>query len=462
MLSMFLMTCAMLIAAVNGSGADGSAPALAAEKQVTHGRGGRILTNIGVWSPDGNWLAYDTRSDPAGDCFDARTIEMVHMRTGEVRELYRSTNGANCAVVTFHPRQQKVAFILGPEHPTPEWSYNAWHRRGVIVDCSRPGLAANLDARDVSYPFTPGALRGGSHVHVWEASGEWISFTYEDHVLASPGTGQDRDINQRNIGVSAPVCGVRVGTDHPRNHDGLYFSVLVTKTVAHPRPGSDDISRAYEEGWVGTNGYVRPDGSRQRRALAFQGQVVTHDGKTISEVFIVDLPANPTREGEGPLCGTETRRPAPPAGTAQRRLTFTASCKYPGLQGPRHWLRSAPDGSRIAFLMKDVRGIVQIHTVSPNGGPTTQLTSNNESIASSFTWSPDGKHLAHVMDSSVCLTVAATGQTIPLTRRYPAAEAPRPEACVFSPDGKRIAYVRRVAEDGQWSNQLFVLELNKS
>jgi hypothetical protein len=36
--------------------------------------------------------------------------------------------------------------------------------------------------------------------------------------------------------------------------------------------------------------------------------------------------------------------------------------------------------------------------------------------------------------------------------------APRPEACVFSPDGRRIAYVRRVPSPTGLSNQIFVLE----
>src|SRR5205823_11573568 len=129
--------------------------------------------------------------------------------------------------------------------------------------------------------------------------------------------------------------------------------------------GSDQIKRACEEGWIGTNGYVRADGARQRHALAFQGQVLTMGGETISEVYVVDLPEDLTQPGEGPLAGTETRRPCPPKGTHQRRLTFTADRKYPGLQGPRHWLRTSPEGSRIAFLMKDDDGAVQLWTVSP-------------------------------------------------------------------------------------------------
>jgi hypothetical protein len=51
--------------------------------------------------------------------------------------------------------------------------------------------------------------------------------------------------------------------------------------------------------------------------------------------------------------------PLSPKGCTQRRLTFTAQRKFPGIQGPRHWLRSSPDGSRIAFLMKDDAGVVQ-------------------------------------------------------------------------------------------------------
>ena len=135
------------------------------ERQITRGPGGRILTNTGVWSPDSEWIVYDTRSDAAGDNFDGEFIEMVNVRTGEVRQLYRAENGARCGVATFHPRENKVVFILGPEHPTPDWQYGPFHRQGVIVDAKQNGgtsSAVNLDARDLTPPFTPGALRGGS------------------------------------------------------------------------------------------------------------------------------------------------------------------------------------------------------------------------------------------------------------------------------------------------------------
>lgn len=401
-----------------------------AERQVSRGPGGRILANTGVWSPDSNWIVYDTRSDAAGEKFDGEVIAMVHIHSGEVRELYRATNGAFCGVPIFHPRENRVAFILGPEHPTPDWQYGPSHRQGVIVSTERRAAAKNLDARDITPPFTPGALRGGSHVHVWDAAGEKVSFTYEDHVLAQP----------RNIGVSVPGQSVHVKRDHLRNHDGEYFTVLVTRTTTNPKPGSDEIKKAFEEGWVG-------------RALAFQGQVVTRKGETIAEVFMVDLPEDLTVAGDGPLAGTETRMPFPPKGCVQRRLTFTSERKFPGIQGPRHWLRGSPDASRIGFLMKDDDGVVQLWTVSPRGDAPEQLTQNKWSIASAFTWSPDGRRIAHVMDNSVCITDAGSGKTSRLTLHTDDAAAPRPEACVFSPDGKKIAYVRRI--DGV--NQIFVV-----
>ena len=147
----------------------------------------------------------------------------------------------------------------------------------------------------------------------------------------------------------------------------------------------------------------------------------------------------------------------------QRRLTFTAERKFPGLQGPRHWLRSSPDGSRIAFLMKDDAGIVQLWTISPNGGSPSQLTHNPWPIASAFTWSPDGRQLTHVMDNSVFLTDATTGQSQRLTERTPDESAPLAEACVFSPDGKQIAFMRRMpAEDGRTFSQICVALLEDS
>ena len=426
----------------------------ATERQVTRAPHGHLLTNTNVWSRDGRRVVYDVRSDPAGDVFDGDRIETVDVFTGEVRVLYHSVRGARCGVATFSPTADRVVFILGPEDPTPDFTYGPARRRGVMVDEACPGELISLDARDLTPHFTAGALRGGSHVHVFSPDGSRVSFTYEDHLL-DVGSGP-RERNQRNVGVSVLGRPVRVPTTHPRNHDGEAFSVLVTRTRDNPRPGSDEIAKAYEDAWVGTHGYLRPDGSRQRWAIAFQGNVETSDGFSIAEVFIVDLPDDLTVPGEGPLAGTATTRPRPPRGANQRRLTFTADRKFPGVCRPRHWVRSSPDGSRIAFLMRDDAGIVQLWTVSPTGGPPSQLTSNPWDVASAFTWSPDGRRIAHVIGNSVCVTDADSGATTRLTVASPGRPAPRPEACVFSPDGSRIAYVRPVPSGGIVYNQVFV------
>jgi hypothetical protein len=356
-------------------------------------------------------------------------------------------------VATYSPTADRVVFILGPEEPMPDFTYGPARRRGVMVDEAAPGELIPLDARDLVAPFTAGALRGGSHVHLFSADGSRVSFTYEDHVLAGGG-----ERNQRNVGVSVLGRPVRVPRRHPRNHDGQAFSVVVTRTWDDPRP-SDQIGKAFEDAWVGTRGYLRSDGSRQRWAIAFQGHVVTATGDTISELFVVDLPDDLTVPGDGPLQGTSTTRPRPPRGTVQRRLTRTAERKHPGLQGPRHWVRSSPDGSRIAFLMRDDTGVVQLWTISPNGGAHLQVTRNPLGIASAFTWSPDGRRIAHLMDNSVCMTDVVSGQTERLTPRSSDATAPRPEACVFSPDGTRVAYVRSVPAGETVYNQVFVCDI---
>lgn len=432
-------------------------------RQITFANVGHILTNINVWSPDGEWIVFDLRSDAGGSVFDSDRIERVNVKTGQVQELYKAPGHAKVGVVTYSPIDDKVVFIQGPKNPTPDWSYASNHRHGVIVDASKPGVAINLDARDLAPPFTPGALRGGTHVHVYSPDGKWVSFTYEDALLPDadalsipPGT----DVNARNIGVSVPAGPVRVSSDNPHNLDGTFFSVLITRTVRDPEPGSDQISRAFSNSWVGTDGYIKTDGTRQKRAIAFQASVRTATGKTISEAFIIDLPSkvsDMTKPGNGPLAGTSTRMPAPPAGVVQRRLTFTSTRKYPGIQGPRHWLNSSPDGSQIALLMRDDWGVVQIWTISPNGGTPVQVTHDPWSVASAFTWNHRGGWIAYVADNSIFEVNIATGKSRRLTPRCADVEAPLPLACVYSPDGRLIAYERRVRSESKIHNQIFVV-----
>lgn len=404
------------------------------EKQLTFAERHHQLTNINIWTPDSQWLAFDVR--PSGASFTSLTIERVNVQNGDVEVLYRATDGAHVGVVTVSPvLPARYLCIHGPENPDEAWHYDFHHRRGVIVEA---GKAQNLDACDITPPFTAGALRGGSHVHVFSPDGSRVSFTYNDHVMHEHDVAQDL----RNVGIAVPLQAVTVPKQHPRAYDGSHFCVLISQTTPHPRPGSDDINRAYEECWIGDKGYQKPDGSWQRWAIAFIGDTVSEQGEKCPEVFVVDLPDAPedyANAGETPLQGTAQQLPAPPKGVMQRRLTRTSGL---ALQ-PRHWLRASPAGDAIAFLMADKQGVVQLWTVSPNGGEPRQVTHLSHSIQSAFSWHPAGDNVAFVCDNSLMSCEMERGDCQRLTERSDA--PPSGDAVVWSPDGNQIAYMREVA-----------------
>ena len=409
------------------------------EQQLTYAPRHHQLTNINVWTPDSQWIVFDVRSN--GSSFTGLTIERANIETCEVDVIYQATNEAHVGVVTVSQTEPtRYVFIHGPENPDQNWQYDFHHRRGVIVDDSQKGQATTLDALDITEPYTAGALRGGSHVHVFSPDGSRLSFTYNDHVLHV----LDPKLDLRNVGIALPLGPVQVEKQQPREYSGSHFCVLVSQTTATPVAGSDQINRAYEEGWIGQNGYLKENGQHQRWALAFIGDTLNKQGEKVAEVFVVDLPeelADYQHAGQASLTGTATTMPAPPAGVKQRRLTYTDEQRYPGLVAqPRHWLRSSPDGNHIAFLMRDDDGVIQLWCVSPNGGEPYQITQGEYDIQSALSWSPNGRSVAFVMDQSIAVCDVSSGVVTRLTDRT--MPPPSAEAVVFSPDGKKIAYSR--------------------
>lgn len=404
-------------------------------KQITTAPRNHQLTNTQTWTPDSQWLVFDVR--PSGASFTGDTIERVNLHSGDVEVIYRAPEGAHVGVVTVNPHEDRYVFIHGPENPDADWHYDFHHRRGVITAL---GKTANLDAMDITAPFTPGALRGGSHVHVFSPNGKNVSFTYNDHVMHE----WDARCDLRNVGVAVPYGPVQPQGTHPREYAGSHWCVLVSHTTPEPAPGSDDINRAYEEGWVG-------DGN-----IAFIGDTLSDKGEKVPELFIVALPDSESdwkEPGDAPLQGTETTLPAPPKGVLQQRLTFTHSRAWPGLVSvPRHWVRSNTQGTQIAFLMRDDAGIVQLWLISPQGGEPQQLTHSATGIQSAFNWHPSGEALGFVLENRIARCDASNGEVTFLTSGN--ARCPSADAVVFSPDGKQIAWMEEV--DG--FRQLWVTE----
>lgn len=428
------------------------------EKQITYDLTyNHDLDNNDNFSPDGKWLVYDTRTDEGGIAASAR-IEKVNIETGEVKTLFEIKNneiwGPGAGAVSYSPQTSSVVFIHGLVNSTKENPYQQWRRTGVIIEDINPNVPIFMDSRDVIPPFTAGALRGGTHRHEWSGDGNWIGFTYNDAILKSleDSTGTRR--NLRTIGVSKKIQSVSV-KKNPENISGEWFSTLVVRVVPQPKPGSDEISHAASDSWVGLNGYRRPEGKMQM-ARAFLGTVTDKNEKSVQEVFIVDIPEDITKPGDlGPLEGTDTDFPMPPKGAVQRRLTFTADQKYPGCSGI---VRSSADGSLLAFFSKDDNGIEQVFLISPAGGKPEQLTQHESDVSGNLRWHPDGKHLSYIWKGSILLCKIGKGTFGDRIETLTKVTNRAPTNIVWSPDGKMFAFNRLVeSETGKNASlQIFV------
>lgn len=444
----FLTAGLLLLAATSQSDAQ--------EKQVTRDTAyNHALDNNDNFSPDDRFLVFDTRD--GGNRIESRRIAKVEIASGKITLLYELEKynqfGPAVMAVSFAHNRDEVIFIHGPLHPTgPKNKYDKHRRMGAIVSGDGSGKIKYCDARDIESPYTVGALRGGTHRHEFSGDGNWVGFTYNDAVVRAHGLKIGKNLDLRSIGVTKFGHPVRVPETSQFPQQGEGFSVLVVVVTPDPKPGSDEISWAAGDSWVGRLGYARPDGDRQI-ARAFIGTTRDKSGKPLDELFIVDIPNDITVPGPlGPLQGTATSFPMPPAGTVQRRLTHTGNARYPGCKGIA---RSSHNGEQIAFQMRDGKNQWQIFLISPNGGQAKQVTFVVGGVDSAARWHPSGDAFACVAGNRILITNVKPGprfgkHTV-LSNR-----GPSPFALVWSHDGKTLAYNRRIRAKGKTITQIFV------
>jgi hypothetical protein len=422
------------------------------------------------YSPDGKWLVYDTRID---QLTTTRAIEKVNVETGEIVTLRRAesvdpTMGTGLGAASYLPGSDEAIFIHGLNNG---FEYGFSRRLGAIVPgdgsaADDPSKVRWADARDVTPPFTPGALRGGTHRHdPGGPNGRWIGFTYNDQIMAAQGP------DLRAIGVTKLDHPVSVD-ENIENRSGEGFSAIVV-SVKDPddldtRAESEDIYRATDDQWIGTRGYQKPDGSWQiARAFIGHMKVADEDGtiRDHQEVFVVEIPEDITRPGpNGPLEGTESQYPAPPAGTVQRRLTYSDGCG--------NLVRSTPDGSLLAFKSLADDGSMQIFVMSPHSaaerteldnetrraGEYRQVTRFPDSVRAPPRWLADGKHFVTVTSDKMVIVNVESGNWRRLAECYVGTSA----GLVISPDGSTVAFNRMIpVNDGSEETrmQIFVADV---
>ena len=426
------------------------------EIQLTHSEFGHTLNTGQIFSPDDDWIVFDTRNNDTGIKITDR-IGVVNVKTGEEKIIYQVPNqtqyGPGVGAASFSPVKNRVVFIHGIRNASTQKPYDFTRRTGVAIDVENPQQPIFMDARDIQEPFTTGALRGGTHAHSWSGDGQMISFTYNDYVIEQLAKTDFEVRDLRTVGIMFPKQVKVPNTSNVENNDGEMFSVLAATVTENPRLGSNEIDRAFDECWIGKDGYLKADGSRQRKAIAYQGNVRNEQGEVVTEIFVADIPEDmETKLFDENIAGSATTRPNVPKDITQRRITFTQK----GVNGPRHWLRSNVDGSQIFFLSEDDNNLIQVFSVSPNGGEIRQVTKNDFSVSGSINNSPDGRYLSYLADGSVFVTEVKTGVSNRLTQKYAEPEN-LTGVVVWSNDGETLAFNKYVKSEKGCYLQIFLM-----
>jgi uncharacterized protein DUF3748 len=385
------------------------------EKQISRSPKTHALDNNDNFSPDGEFLCYDTRGTVYNENLaNSKSIEKVKIASGMETVLWNppSVSGKEAApgvaAASYHPFENKVIFIHGPmlDEVKERGTYSIRNRTALEVDGDGKLSSVKVDRRDVSSEFaTPGAHRGGTHRHEYSRNGKRIGFTYDDFLMQD----YDRTIGFMEMNPYAPE-----GCTH-------YFSVIL-KPSKTGESIAGEIEKAYGDSWIDSAGSMR----------AFIGQVRAQNGIDYeNDLFVADIPAdiNITTANSG----TRDHYPEPPEGITIRRLTQGMNV--------RGIVRGSSDGTKIAFAAPDDMGIDQIFVISALGSDkeATQLT-RLASPVSSIRWHPSGKWVFCISDGNVFVTYLGSkeeeGKTIQLS-----GDRLQRDQLVVSPDGNLLAYI---------------------
>jgi len=244
-----------------------------------------------------------------------------------------------------HPRiSARVSFtVLKPDRKYLQ--YNRLHNR-VACWC-QPGNThgTNLERPRSSPPFNPGALRAIARACVSDGDGQWVSF----HVRKTTVFGHRRKTHrggwnsndQRTSASSVPPDPVRVPPDPISQHEGDFFSVLVTP--AKPRDPSHtgfptrSVAAYATRGWAKPTVTPRMAAQRQNESTRVPRNTLDDVQTRVPNLFLVAFPRRQLirYRRATPLGGTPANAHAPhhPGTRCKRRLTTNPSS--PSNPGPR-------------------------------------------------------------------------------------------------------------------------------
>ncbi len=404
-------------------------------RQLTFTPKNHELDNNDNFSFDNRYICYDTRGTVGSGIENCLSIEVVNIDTGKELVVYSpskvrlgSKPAPGVGAVSFHPKRYSLVFIHGPEiedissdQISVESIYAKNNRRGKIIDfeykggeiITKDGGWVDFRNIDCSSEIPPGAHRGGSHRHEYTPEGLRIGCTYDDSILPNYG---------RTIAFFEPKANLPFSARY-------YFSVIL-KPVPLDKAKPGDIVKAYGDSWIDKNGRFR----------GFIGTVKLEHGFD-DYLFVAEIPLD--IDILQATSGDCENYPEPPKGIRVIQV-YDKWCG--GI------VRGSPDGKKVAFLAKDVRGITQVFLADLEriiqGGiesKVIQLTNFQKGVEENFRWHPSGKFIFSVSDGAIIATCVEVGEnfgkSVAMTPCY---LKNRPYAIVVSKDGRYVAFNRRV------------------
>jgi TolB protein len=297
--------------------------------------------------------------------------------------------------------------------------------------------ADNIDVIDIHVMGGDGANRRllveDAHSPEWSPDGCSIAFVRDGLYVVDPGGGLPKQLTPNPPGESSPAV---VAAAWSPDGDRIALTLWGERgpTAAPEQTSFIDVLDA--------------DGSNRRRLVPFQAAEPSWspDGERIA--FTRDFTID-----------TSDIYLAHADGSDLRRLTRRSS-RSPGSHSPA-W---SPDGSRIAFVRwpdqrNDLFTGAEIYLVDTDSGRLRRMTTRPPESPGDFgpVWSPDGKHIAFVRESTEGVTdiYVVNPDGSGLRRLTHTGDASEP---AWSPDGRTIAFSRPVARGQFEEADLYVID----